>query len=269
MALITVSFFSRSLSRPTEFYMILPNDMPAPNPNLKLPPNPHYQRPTKTLVLLHGYSGINRDWLQGSPVQELALKYNLAIVMPSGENSFYLDAKGTGRGYGTLMGEELVDYLRHTFRLAMKPEDTFIGGYSMGGFGALHTALAYPQNYSRLIALSSALIVHQVATMTPDMPGNPMADYDYYASTFGDPQLVEASDNNPEVLIRKLKESGTPIPGIYMACGTEDFLIEPNREFHAFLKAENVPHVYEEAPGVHDWKFWNSCIEPAIRWALA
>ena len=44
--------------------------------------------------LLHGFSGSTQDWLTGSLIQELALKYNLAVVMPAGENSFYLNGKG-------------------------------------------------------------------------------------------------------------------------------------------------------------------------------
>lgn len=269
MALIQASYYSQAINRPTEFSMILPNDIPDPEPGANLSGNPHYTRPAKTLILLHGYSGSHRDWLLGCPIQDLALKYNLAVVMPSGENSFYLDRKGSGRSYSKLVGEELIAYLRRTFHLSAKREDTFIGGYSMGGFGALHTGLMNPQNYSKIIALSSALIVHQVATMHRDTPPHGIADYDYYASTFGIPEQVVQSDCNPEILIHRLKDANRSIPGIYMACGTEDFLLDNNREFHAFLKSQNIDHLYEEAPGSHDWKFWNSCIEPAIRWALA
>ena len=60
------------------------------------------------------------------------------------------------------MGKELIAYLQKTFGIAMKAEDTFIGGLSMGGFGALHTGFLYPENYSKIAALSSALIVHEV-----------------------------------------------------------------------------------------------------------
>ena len=53
-----------------------------------------------------------------------------------------------------------------------------------------------------------------------------------------------------------------------MACGTEDFLIEPNRQFRDFLHQQGVPVEYAESPGVHDWAFWNQYIEPAILWML-
>ena len=137
MALFQVDYYSRSLEKSTCFHMVLPNDV---HPMMK-EGNENYNRKMKTLFLLHGYSGSSKDWLLGSPVQELALKYNMAVIMPSGDNSFYLDAKGTGRAYCKFVGQELVDYIRNTFNIAMDKEDTFIGGLSMGGFGAIHTGL--------------------------------------------------------------------------------------------------------------------------------
>ena len=42
-----------------------------------------------------------------------------------------------------------------------------------------------------------------------------------------------------------------------MSCGTEDFLLENNREMHQFLDRIGVEHVYLESAGNHDMKFWN------------
>lgn len=263
MALFQVDFYSKALSRVMNFNVLIPNDV---IPEM-LNGNQCYEREMKTLFLLHGYSGSSKDWLLGSSVQDLAGKYNLAIVMPSGDNSFYLDAKGTGKKYGKYVGEELVDYVRKTFGLSDKREDTLIGGLSMGGFGAIHTGLAYPDTFGKIIALSSALIVHKIKNMAEGFKDG-IADYDYYTSVFGDLSKLETSPNNPECLIQKLKETGQLIPSIYMACGSEDFLIENNRAFHSFLKKENIEVTYVEAPGVHDWNFWNRYLEPGIKWAL-
>jgi len=51
-----------------------------------------------------------------------------------------------------------------------------------------------------------------------------------------------------------------------MACGSEDFLIEPNRALVQFLKQEEAPLTYEEKPGVHDWNFWRPHMERGIKW---
>lgn len=263
MGLFQVDFYSKSLAGSTNFNVIIPNDVPQE----MLGDNEYYKRNMKTLFLLHGYSGASKDWLLGSPVQELAIKYNIAIIMPSGGNSFYLDGKGTGKAYGHYVGQDLVEYVRKTFHLSDHKDDTFIGGYSMGGFGAIHTGLAYPNTFGKIMALSSALIVHNIANIEEDFK-DAIADYYYYTSVFGDLRKLESSDNNPEILIQKMKAEKQTIPAIYIACGTEDFLLKENRAFHKFLQNENVPVQYVEGPGAHDWDFWNRYLEASIQWML-
>ena len=114
MGLFQVDFYSKTLAKIVSFNMILPNDIP---PEM-IEENEHYKRKVKTLYLLHGYSGSNKDWLLGSMAQEMAAKYNMAMVMPSGDNSFYLDGKGTGKAYCQFVGQELVAYIRKTFSLS-------------------------------------------------------------------------------------------------------------------------------------------------------
>lgn len=263
MALIKTSMFSQSLNRFTEFYVLMPQDAPS----MFTQGNPHFGRAPKTLILLHGFSGINTDWLLGGNAQGLSTQYNLCVVLPSGENSFYLDNNATGQAYATFTGKELVEFLRSIFHIAMTREDTMIGGYSMGGFGALHTGFQFPGNFSKVIALSSALIQHEVAIMTPDYSTG-MANYDYYVRTFGSPETVLESPANPEYLAKKCLAEGIALPDVFMACGSEDFLIERNRAFRDFLKAEGIPHVYRETPGIHNWEFWNASMGPALEWAL-
>lgn len=264
MAVFQVDFFSQALAKSTCFHMVLPNDVPP----MMRENNVNYNRKMKTLFLLHGFSGSSKDWLLGSSVQELSIKYNMAVIMPSGDNSFYLDGKGTGRAYGKFVGSELVEYVRKTFNLAMVKEDTFIGGLSMGGFGAIHTGLSYPETFGKIVGLSSALIIHNIKNIKEGFKDG-IADYDYYNLVFGDLSQLENSENNPEYLIKKLKSEGQAIPPIYMACGTEDFLIEENRKFYQFLQDEAVDAHYIESPGLHDWKFWNDYLEPSIEWLLS
>ena len=263
MSFIHVEYYSNALSGLNEFYAVLPNDVPEFMGAM----NPHYQRPMKTLVLLHGYSGAASDWVTGSNIRELASNYNLAVLMPNGRNGFYLDREASGEAYATFVGEEMLAYARKTFGLSDKAEDTFIGGYSMGGFGAIRTGLKYSHNYSKIVALSSALIINQLKTMTPDMQ-NPIANSAYYATTFGDLQTAHLRDCNPEVLIKEKLANGEPIAPIYMACGSEDMLITPNKEFDAFLNEQGVAHEFHVSPGMHNWTFWNEYLEPSIRWLL-
>ncbi|MBP5305700.1 MAG: acetylesterase, partial [Lachnospiraceae bacterium] len=62
MALLKCEYYSNALSGRGEFYISLPNDVPP----FMNETNPNYKRPMKTLVLLHGYSGLASDWVTGS-----------------------------------------------------------------------------------------------------------------------------------------------------------------------------------------------------------
>lgn len=63
---------------------------------------------------------------------------------------------------------------------------------------------------------------------------------------------LRGSDKDVEALVKKIKQDNGTMPEIYLACGTEDSLIENNRKFRDFLTLENVEHTYVENPGVHD-----------------
>ena len=91
MALIQATLFSQSLMRTVNVNVILPVDkLSAPGQALRP------EQPLKTLYLLHGVFGSYVDWVAGTRIQRYAEAHNLAVVMPSGENAFYVDqAAGT------------------------------------------------------------------------------------------------------------------------------------------------------------------------------
>ena len=256
MAELTVRFYSDALKRDVSFLMVIPNDVRKDYPRDDLK---RTDRPIKTLFLLHGYSGAAFNWVPDN----LAEQYNFAIVIPSGENAFWIDGPATGCKYATFLGVDLLEYVRKTFNLAMNAKDTYLMGFSMGGFGALHTAFAFPEKFGKTAALSSALIHNEVAKMK-EGEGNSVANYDYYRMCFGDPAKLKESDNNPEYLLKKQIAAGKTMPEIFMACGTEDFLIEPNRAFHKFLEEQGVKHTYLESKGIHNLKFWQEYAEKFI-----
>lgn len=256
MANLHIELHSGSLCRDTSFKMIVPTDLPDPHPGQEM----------KTVFLLHGYSGKGDNWIP----EDLIQKYHFAVVCPSGENGFWLNGLSTGHAFQSFVGEELVSFVRRTFGLAMNRENTYVCGLSMGGFGALHTALAYPEVFGKAIALSSAFIQREVAGMKPGQ-GNSVANYDYYRECFGEPENVMESDNAPETLVKKILagNGAYPMPEIYMACGTEDFLLKNNREMHQFLEDQHVAHTYLEWSGSHDMKFWHEALRKFIPVVMA
>lgn len=264
MAVAEFDFYSDALKRETSFSVCIPNDVTAEQ---KKQYAKAYSREMKTLYLLHGYGRNHHTWLLNSRITELSIQYNLAVVFPDGENSFYVDRPGAGNEYCRFVGQELVDYTRRMFGLSHKCEDSFIGGLSMGGYGALHVGLAYSDTFGKIFALSSALIIHDIQGI-PSSHQDAIADYTYYAEKFGNLDQVAASLYNPERQLEKIQAEDGTLPELYVACGTEDFLIEQNRTFALFLESKEIPVTYLESPGIHDWEFWNEYLEPSLKWLM-
>ncbi|HAH61506.1 MAG TPA: hypothetical protein DCL73_05365 [Treponema sp.] len=123
------------------------------------------------------------------------------------------------------------------------------------------------ETFGRIVALSSALIIHDIAGISAGFK-DPVADYNYYHAVFGDLNHLVESSNNPETLLDMLLHNKKELPEIFMACGTEDFLIKENRAFHDFLNSRNIIHDYFESAGVHNWKFWDEYIGKAVTWLM-
>ena len=262
MATGRMEFHADSIMQHTNFSFVLPNDFVMEE---ILDPH-HYDRPAKSLILLHGLTGTDTDWLYGGMAQELSKQYNLAVFMPAVGNTFYLDRGYPGANYATFVGEELPAYIREVFGYCESRENTMIAGLSMGGYGAIHTALAFSDTFSACIALSSALVIHEIADT--GKRHNSVMPVEMTLDVFGDPRVLLESDRNPEVQYRTLKESGKEIPGIYLAIGTEDSLYGANQTFRYYLANEQADFCYEEGPGKHDWFFWNRYLPRGVEWAL-
>lgn len=262
MASGRMEFHADSIMQHTNFSFVIPNDFIMEeiwNPR-------HYDRPTKSLILLHGLTGTDTDWLYGGVAQEMSKQYNLAVFMPTTGNSFYLDHGYEGGNFASFVGEELPEYIRDTFGYCLSRDDTMIAGLSMGGFGAIHTALQFPDTFSACIALSSALVIHEIAK-TGSRKNSIMPDA-MVRDVFGDPEKLLNSEYNPEVLYKKWKAQGKNLPRIYMAIGRDDSLYAVNQDFRHFLEAENADFFYEDGPGIHDWYFWNEYLPRGLEWAL-
>ena len=263
MASGRMEFHAQSNMLHSSFCFVLPNDVEMEEVrDLR-----HYDRPTKTLILLHGLTGTDTDWLYGGVAQQVAIQYNLAVFMPTTGNTFYLDRGYPGGNHCTFIGKEFPDYIRSTFGFCNRREDTIIAGLSMGGFGAIHTALAYPDTFSSCIALSSAVVQYEYAVKGDRT--NAVISEAMVQDIFGNAEDLITSDKNPEVLFRKCKDQGKDIPKIYLAIGTEDTLYDHNQKFKAFLEKEKADFRYEDGPGKHDWFFWNEYLPRGLEWIFA
>ena len=262
MALLEVNFFSKALLRNVSMNVILPiGKFELPN----APVEGTEDKPFKTLYLLHGLFGNYTDWVSQTSIQSYAEEKNLSVVMPSGDNSFYLDRPESWRNYGEFVGQELVEVTRKMFRLSHNSDSTFIGGLSMGGFGAIRNGLKYHETFGYIIGLSSAVhILEDIANVNN-------RNITYEESCYGPLREALHTDNNPRVIVKNLKKKQTSgenirFPKIYLACGTEDELIGVNRAYRDFLIDNGLDVTYLEESGEHNWAFWDKHIMKALEW---
>lgn len=260
MAFIQVNLMSEALVRPVPVNVILPVD------KLVMPGMPkREEKPYKTLYLLHGVFGNYMDWVCNTRLIRYAEEHDLAIVMPSGDNAFYVDQPAGHNYYGEFIGKELVELTRKMFPLSREREDTYIGGLSMGGFGALRNGLKYSDTFGRIVVLSGALLTEQMAARTEEHPLF-IESKSYAEACFGDLTRLLESDKNPKWLAKKLQKAGKELPGIYIACGESDGMLPLSKEMAAFLEEQGATVTYETGPGGHDWDFWDTYVKRAIEW---
>ncbi len=272
MATFTFTMYSHALHRQTDVTAIVPAEKPA-FPGMPYDPDRRYPG----IYLLHGYSGSHADWLRGSRIQQLAQQHRIAVFCPNGENSFYVDEPSRDANYAQFLCEELVDFTRRVFPLSREREDTSIGGLSMGGYGAIRSGFRYNQVFGNSIALSSALVSDGVSRMPDEPPaarpgqaqGGMGMSPSYFVHCFGKPSGILGSDVDPKALASKLMEAPEALrPRLYMACGEEDFLIQPNRSLHEHLEKIGYPHTYTEGHGTHSWDYWDLHIARGLEWLL-
>ncbi|MEC6747721.1 alpha/beta hydrolase-fold protein [Marinilactibacillus sp. XAAS-LB27] len=243
MTTVDASFFSKNLERKVSYSAIIPKENRT-------------ARPFKTLYLLHGYSGDRRDWFYAGNIEHLAETYNIAVILPTGENSYYVNHPN-GMKYGEYIGQELIEETRSLFPLSTNREETWIGGLSMGGYGALRNGLYYHETFGKIIALSSRIITKTVDKEDHMYPERIMD------VVVGHSEIQAIPD---EIDLYLLAHKKIDLPELYMACGTSDFLYEDNVAFHQELNRLQISHQYVEDEGDHNWTFWNQQIIPALNW---
>lgn len=260
MAFIQINFMSQALMRSVPVNVILPVDKfgqpgAAPRPDA----------PFKTLYLLHGVFGNYTDWVNGTCIQRWAEEKDLAVVMPSGDNMFYVDQPQAHNFYGEFIGRELVEITRRMFPLSHRREDTYIAGLSMGGYGALRNGLKYHETFGCIAGLSSANIIDSLDTFTDDAAFF-LNSKKYAEHVFGALDQMKGSDKDLEFLAEQAASFDAGKAPVYLACGTQDALLDTNRRLRDMFTALGYSVTYEEGTGGHDWDFWNRYIKRVLEW---
>src|ERR1051325_7098312 len=161
--------------------------------NVILPPDYRQSKTTRypVLYLLHGWAGHYTDWVTRTNVADYAAQYRIIVVMPEGNNSWYVDgapvrdASGIerpGDKYESYILRELLPDVDQRYRTIQSRYGRGIAGLSMGGYGALKFGLKYPSTFAFAGSMSGALAA---ATWTEDEMKTVKAVYDSLPPVFG------------------------------------------------------------------------------------
>ncbi|MBT3379663.1 MAG: esterase family protein [Lentisphaerae bacterium] len=240
MAFAQVNWSSQTLGKQVGMHVILPE--------VGTPPFPVF-------YLLHGLSDDYTIWHRRTRIEWYVRERPLIVVMPDGFRGFYTNQE-EGPAYASYMAKELPAFVERHFAASPAREQRCVGGLSMGGYGALRLALGYPERYVSTNSHSGAVLFGHLSCAELER------DNAEFRQIFGaDPKGSE----HDLIALSRRAEQRQVIPEIHIDCGTEDVLIEQNREFHAQLDEMGVTHVYREHPGAHTWDYWDVHIQDALQ----
>ena len=211
--------------------------------------------PFPVLYLLGGLSDDHTNWHRMTSIQRYVEGLPLIVIMPSGERGFYTDNPSRPyAAYETAITQDIVGFTDRTFNTIQESSGRVVAGLSMGGYGAVKFALKYPQLFSSAASLSGALAVgHSDAGRDDDFDRE-------FGPVFG--ANPAGSDNDLFALASAIPKALRP--PLFISCGTEDFLLDHNRQFKAHLDSIGFDYTYEEHPGIHNWAYWNRHIVAAL-----
>lgn len=218
----------------------------------------------RSLILLHGYDGTYDAMKNNLSLETYAAEHNLLIVVPNMDNSYYIDREN--HLISTFVARELLQFLCDEFQLK-ESTDIFLGGCSMGGYGALLIGAKYPDIFYKIICISAAFIQDDVTIGNPEVVGahQNMEVIKYFEKTFGPFSTLENSARrNPFAAIEKIKNENSK-PQIIITCGTEDMLYIRNKKAFQCIGENGLEcDLYPVENGLHDY----DCFKEGLSYAL-
>lgn len=246
MAYVEMNYRSESMGRMVNIQIILPcNDGWEET-----------QCPFKTLYFLPGMSADAKSLGTLLGIRLEAVKKGIAVVLVDGENSFYIDKPERKANYGRFVSHEIVEVTRMIFPLSHRREDTFLGGISMGGYGALYHGVKNNDIFGKIAVMSPGIYIEEL--LCGKKAGAPAGMFE---DIFGARKNYVNSDKNLEKLIADKLDEKQTLPDIFMCCGTEDVLVyEQVCRFQNFLRESGLKVTYEETAGGHDVIYWEKIL---------
>ncbi len=212
------------------------------------------------LYFLHGLGDNEQTLLKGGgwdlieDPREQGQIIDFLVVAPEGRSSFYINSADGRVRFSDFFIREFIPYIESHYSIRRERSARAISGVSMGGYGALRFAFAYPELFSSVSAQSAALITESPRETTQNMH-SATALGGMLGAVFGNPIDVHHWDQNSPFVLAKQNRARIRTTGlsIYFNCGREDEFGfgKGAAELHRQLQAEGIPHEYRFYPGNH------------------
>ena len=258
----SIVMHSDAMNRDVKYSVIVPQ---TANSQAKYP----------VLYLLHGIGGDNTSWLEYTDIagmMERGEMLQMVVVSPDGYLSYYADAADGSLPYETFFRNELMPMIQAAYPVSTRREDHYIGGFSMGGFGALTLGLRNRDRFGHILALSPSMRTDSVYAHE-----GPQKEWDkQWGHTFGGVGKVGYDritryyrDRAPMHIVDTLDVEQLRSLDITIDIGDrENSLAEPSEIMHRRLNERGVNHKYVVREGGHDFLCWNSAFTDYMK-ALA
>ena len=240
----TIEVMSQAMNRIIKNVVIVPEQYFEADMEAK-----HYP----TLYLLHGAFGCYSDWSERASLDSLANIYDIIIVCPDGQDSWYFDSPIDPKmQFETYVSKELVEYIDGHYRTIPNRYMRAITGLSMGGHGALFLAFRHPD------------VFWSCGSMSGNMDITPYPDKWHIKDRLGEqaenPQRWR--DHSVCNLVDQVKNCPLrPAQNIIIDDGLNDIFIKNNIALHDKLVEAGIDHDFTVRPGRHSWDYWVNSLD--------
>ena len=245
---------SKILARSVRFCALLPPAYDA-QPEQRFP----------VLYWLHGLGQNEQAFVNaGGPAMVEDLRgrgriRDFIIITPDGARTFYLNSHDGKTRYEDFFLREFLPAIEHRYRIEAGRGTRGVSGVSMGGFGALHFGLKYPETFGAMSAHSAAVMEQPPAAL------NGGARIGFLEEVFGSP--VDRAFWDRQSLFTLAKHA-SPAESwrIYFDCGSEDdFGFEDgNQALDRTLTRRGIRHEFHLYPGNHSWNYFAAHIPASL-----
>lgn len=151
--------------------------------------------------------------------------------------------------YETYIIQDLVNHIDATYSTDATREGRYIGGCSLGGLAALHTAFLHTDMFSKVGGHSPALIL-------ADTTNNTLVAFN--KALYPSEELREIRDP-----IKIAQNVGLSSLSVYLDCGSEDDwgFYEGTEILNTVLQDKQVKSEYHLNEGAHVREYWNAHLE--------